>query len=92
MATTYGQYCPLAKAMEILDERWTVLIVRELLLGSTRFNELRRGVPRMSPGLLSKRLQSLERHGIVEHAEDGYRPVPTCPGRSLLADALAAQG
>ena len=67
MATSYGQFCPLAKAMEILDERWTVLIVRELLLGSTRFNELRRGVPRMSPALLSKRLQALERHGIVDH-------------------------
>jgi DNA-binding HxlR family transcriptional regulator len=53
MATSYGQFCPLAKAMEILDERWTILVVRELLLGSTRFNELRRGVPRMSPALLS---------------------------------------
>lgn len=73
MATSYGQFCPLAKAMEILDERWTILVVRELLLGSTRFNELRRGVPRMSPALLSKRLQSLERHGIIAHGADGYR-------------------
>lgn len=73
MAKTYGQFCPLAKAMEILDERWTILIVRELLLGSTHFNELRRGVPRMSPALLSKRLQTLERHGIVAHDADGYR-------------------
>ena len=47
--TGYGQICPVAKAMELLDERWTVLVVRELLLGSSRFNELRRGVPRMSP-------------------------------------------
>ncbi|MFS0883760.1 winged helix-turn-helix transcriptional regulator [Aeromicrobium sp. 179-A 4D2 NHS] len=72
MATSYGQFCPLAKAMEILDERWTILIVRELLLGSTRFNELRRGVPRMSPALLSKRLRDLERHGLVIHDPDGY--------------------
>ena len=56
--TTYGQFCPVAKAMEVLDERWTLLVVRELLAGSTRFNELRRGVPKMSPALLAKRLRS----------------------------------
>jgi DNA-binding HxlR family transcriptional regulator len=64
--STYGQFCPVAKAMEVLDERWTLLVVRELLAGSTRFNELQRGNPRMSPALLSKRLRSLERAGIVE--------------------------
>lgn len=51
--------------MELLDERWTILIVRELLVGSRHFNELRRGVPRMSPALLSKRMQTLAYHGIV---------------------------
>ena len=56
--STYGQFCPVAKAMEVLDERWTLLVVRELLYGSTHFNELRRGVPKMSPALLSKRLRS----------------------------------
>ena len=45
----YGQFCPVAKAMELLDERWTLLVVRELTLGSRHFNALRRGVPRMSP-------------------------------------------
>ena len=55
----YGQFCPVAKAMELLDERWTMLVVRELLLGSRHFNDLRRGVPKMSPALLSKRLKSL---------------------------------
>lgn len=64
--STYGQFCPVAKAMEVLDERWTLLVVRELLYGSTRFNELRRGVPKMSPALLSKRLRTLERAGVVE--------------------------
>ena len=49
----YGQFCPVAKAMELLDERWTLLVVRELLLGSRHFNDLRRGVPKMSPALLS---------------------------------------
>ena len=63
--STYGQFCPVAKAMEVLDERWTLLVVRELLYGSTRFNELRRGDPKMSPALLSKRLRTLERAGVV---------------------------
>lgn len=70
---SYGQFCPVAKAMEVLDERWTLLVVRELLLGSTHFNELRRGVPKMSPALLSKRLRSLERVGIVERTADHGR-------------------
>jgi DNA-binding HxlR family transcriptional regulator len=63
--SSYGQFCPVSKAMEVLDERWTMLVIRELLLGSTHFNELRRGVPKMSPALLSKRLKSLERYGLV---------------------------
>lgn len=63
--SSYGQFCPVAKAMEILDERWTLLVVRELLTGSTHFNELRRGVPRMSPALLSKRLDTLQRAGVI---------------------------
>jgi DNA-binding HxlR family transcriptional regulator len=61
----YGQFCPVAMASEILCSRWTVLLIRELLCGTTRFNDLRRGVPRMSPALLSKRLKELERSGIV---------------------------
>ena len=65
----YGQFCPMAKAMELLDERWTLLVVRELLLGSRHFNELRRGVPRMSPALLSKRLKSLTRAGVIKRVE-----------------------
>ena len=70
--SSYGQFCPVAKAMEVLDERWTLLVVRELLAGSTHFNELRRGNPKMSPALLSKRLRSLERAGVVRRdVEDG---------------------
>ena len=69
----YGQFCPMAKAMEVLDERWTLLVVRELLLGSTHFNELRRGVPKMSPALLSKRLRTLERAGIIQRRGEGQR-------------------
>ncbi|WP_291602951.1 helix-turn-helix domain-containing protein [Bradyrhizobium sp.] len=62
---TYGQFCPVSLAAEIVCNRWTALVLRELLCGSTRFNDLRRGVPRMSPSLLSKRLKELEEAGIV---------------------------
>ncbi|WP_454085007.1 winged helix-turn-helix transcriptional regulator [Georgenia sp. Marseille-Q6866] len=83
--TSYGQFCPVAKAMEILDERWTLLVVREMLAGSRHFNELRRGVPRMSPALLSKRLRTLERAGLVrresERGKLGY--ALTDAGRDL---------
>ena len=57
MATnSYDQFCPVAMAAEILCSRWTIVLLREMLAGSTRFNDLRRGVPRMSPALLSQRL------------------------------------
>lgn len=61
----YGQFCPVSMASEVLCSRWTTLVVRELLCGSTRFNELRRGVPKMSPTLLSKRLKELENAGVI---------------------------
>jgi DNA-binding HxlR family transcriptional regulator len=62
---SYGQFCPVAMAAEIVCSRWTALVVRELLCGSTRFNDLRRGVPLMSPTLLSKRLKELEEAGVI---------------------------
>lgn len=62
----YGQFCPVARGAELFAERWTPLIVRELLRGPAHFNELRRGLPRISRSLLSDRLASLERAGIVE--------------------------
>jgi DNA-binding HxlR family transcriptional regulator len=62
----YGQFCPVAKAAEIVAERWTPLVLRELFCGSTRFNDLKRGVPLMSPSLLSRRLRELEQAGVVE--------------------------
>ena len=65
MQGSYKQFCPVAMAAEILCTRWTVVLLRELLAGSTRFNDLRRGVPRMSPALLSQRLKDLESDGIV---------------------------
>ncbi|MDP3966672.1 MAG: helix-turn-helix domain-containing protein [Nocardioides sp.] len=62
----YGQFCPVAKAVEVLGERWTLLIVRELLSGARRFNDIHRGVPLMSPSLLAQRLRDLVRAGLVE--------------------------
>jgi DNA-binding HxlR family transcriptional regulator len=66
MKKGYGQYCPLAKAIDVIGGRWTPLILRELLMGGRRFNEIRRGVPLMSPALLTKRLKDLERGGVID--------------------------
>jgi DNA-binding HxlR family transcriptional regulator len=63
MPESYGQFCPVAQAAEALTERWALLVLREMLMGSTRFNEIQRGVPRMSSSLLSKRLREMERSG-----------------------------
>ncbi len=82
--------------MELLDERWTLLIVRELVTGSEHFNELRRGLPRMSPTLLSRRLHQLTRAGIVVRLGDGgqARYVLTRAGRELrpVVEALGVWG
>lgn len=66
MRGSYGQFCPVSMAAEVLCARWTPLLIRELLCGSTRFNDLRRGLPRMSPSLLSKRLGDLEAVGVIQ--------------------------
>lgn len=96
MGSSYRQFCPVAKAMELLDERWTLLIVRELVAGSQHFNELRRGVPRMSPTLLSRRLHQLTRAGIVQRSTDGnaVQYVLTEAGRELqpVVEALGVWG
>jgi DNA-binding HxlR family transcriptional regulator len=62
---SYKQFCPVAMAAEVLSTRWTIVLLRELVAGSTRFNDLRRGVPRMSPALLSQRLKELEAAGVI---------------------------
>ena len=81
----YRQFCPVAMAAEILCGRWTLVLLRELIAGSTRFNELRRGVPRMSPALLSQRLKELEAAGILER-----RPVERDP--EVMEYVLTAAG
>jgi DNA-binding HxlR family transcriptional regulator len=74
MSSQYGQFCPVAVACEIFAERWTPIVLREMCLGSRRFNEIHRGVPRMSRALLVRRLRQLEGAGVVERADGGeYR-------------------
>jgi DNA-binding HxlR family transcriptional regulator len=69
---TYAQYCPIVRAVEVLGERWTLLIVREMLNGVGRFNELSRGLPGLSRALLSRRLRQLIAAGLVRRTDDGY--------------------
>ena len=84
----YGQFCPIAKATEILGEKWTVLIIRELLMGGSHFNELQRGLSRISPTMLSRRLDSLSEHGLVVKkripGQKGFEYFPTESCQELL--------
>jgi DNA-binding HxlR family transcriptional regulator len=70
---SYGQFCPVAMAAEIFCSRWTALVLREMLCGSSRFNDIRRGLPRISPTLLSKRLKELEKAGLIEEHKTGKK-------------------
>jgi DNA-binding HxlR family transcriptional regulator len=67
----YGQFCPVAKAAEVITGRWTPLILRELISGANRFNDIHRGVPLMSRALLSQRLKDLQRMGVIERIQRG---------------------
>ena len=69
----FGQFCPVALASEVLTQRWMLLVVRELLAGSRRFSDIRRGIPRISATLLKQRLDMLEQAGVLERSEGGYR-------------------
>ncbi|HVT74781.1 MAG TPA: helix-turn-helix domain-containing protein [Lacunisphaera sp.] len=98
MPTRYGQFCPVAKASEVLGERWTILIIREFLSGATRYRDLQRGLAAMSPTLLTKRLNQLTACGLIErrpatgraHAEYHL----TAAGRELqpVVDGLGKWG
>lgn len=79
----FGQYCPISRAVEVLGERWALLIVRDMLCGYTRFNDLARGNPGLSRSLLSKRLRQLELAGIVERLDGEYVLTPS--GEDLRA-------
>ena len=96
MGASYHQFCPVAKAMELLDERWTMLVLRELVAGSQRFNDLRRGLPQMSPSLLSKRLGRLATAGVVQRVTVGqevrYTLTPAGEELGPVIEALGAWG
>jgi DNA-binding HxlR family transcriptional regulator len=96
--TRYGQFCPVAKSAEIIGDPWSILIVRELLLGSSRFSTLQRGLPRISPTVLNKRLKELEERGVIMRrrltGQRGHEYRLTAAGRELsrVIDALAVWG
>jgi DNA-binding HxlR family transcriptional regulator len=79
--TGYGQFCPVAQALELVGERWTLLVVRELLCGNYRFGELMHGLPLISRSVLSQRLKTLEAAGIIDHDGTVYQLTPA--GREL---------
>ena len=91
---SYGQFCPVAMAAEVVCTRWTALVLRELFAGSSRFSDLRKGVPRMSPTLLSKRLKEMQAAGIVERApdEDGSLKYRLTPAGLELKDIVFGLG
>ncbi|WP_299669854.1 helix-turn-helix domain-containing protein [uncultured Ruegeria sp.] len=93
MSHSYGQWCPIAKSTEILGEKWTMLIVRELLMGSTRFSELQRGLGAISPTLLTRRLVTLEEYDLVYKRRiqggRGHEYLPTASCRQLQPILLA---
>jgi len=84
----YGQFCPIAKATEILGERWTFLIIRELLMGGRRFSELQRGLGDISPALLTARLKFFEQQGLVArrrlNGQRSFEYHPTAACEALL--------
>jgi DNA-binding HxlR family transcriptional regulator len=77
----YGLYCPISRALDVLGERWSLLILRDMLVGTSRFNDLARGLPGLSRSLLTKRLRQFERAGLVERLDGAY--VLTDAGRDL---------
>ena len=89
----YNQFCPIAKATEILGERWTILILRELLMGARRFNILQRGLGDISPALLTNRLKTLEEQGMILRrripGQKGYEYYPTEACEALLPVLLS---
>ena len=78
MATmrTYGDGCAIALGLDLVGERWALLVVRELILGPKRYTDLRRGLPNASPNVLSERLRELERAGVGVYRRVGLRSAP----------------
>ena len=99
MPKTYGQRCPVAKTLEIVGDRWTLLVVRDLLGGARRFQDLQEGLPGLAPNILSERLKLMEDHGVVRRRFYSDHPPRaeyelTAKGKELgvVLGALAAWG
>ena len=90
---SYDQYCGLARALDVLGERWTLLIVRNLLIGPQRYSELLRGLPGITTNLLAKRLKEMEEEGLIDRgADDGYRLTPLGASLEPAIHALGRWG
>jgi DNA-binding HxlR family transcriptional regulator len=89
---SYAQYCPIVRAIEVLGERWTLLIVRDMLTGSTRFNEIARGLPGISRALLSQRLRQMQAAGLIRRTDDGYALTPAGEDLRPVVFGLAEWG
>ncbi|WP_218133736.1 winged helix-turn-helix transcriptional regulator [Lentzea fradiae] len=89
---TYAQYCPIVRAVEVLGDRWTLLIVRDMLNGASRFNEISHGLPGLSRALLSRRLRQLTAAGLVGRTGDGYALTPAGEALRPLVFSLAEWG
>lgn len=72
---SYGQYCGVARTLDVVGDRWSLLIVRELLIRDCRWTDLRAGLPGVATNLLAERLRELEEHGVLEHEDNGPAPV-----------------
>jgi len=91
MSIHYGQFCPVSKAAEVLGERWTILIIRELLLGTTRYSEFQRALSKISPTLLTKRLNELVACGLVlRKLNSAPKPAVTAPAQRQGARSKTA--
>ena len=91
--TSYGQFCAMARAHETLGGRWTLLVVREILCGASRFNDIRRGIPRISKTMLSERLQALVQASILRRSEGAAGPEYALTEAGLeLAELVKAMG
>ena len=94
MMLSYGQYCPVAQALELIGDRWTLLIIRDMLTGMQHFNDFERGLPGLSRGLLAKRLRQLQEAGVIEkHVNEAGRKTTeyhlTASGQALY-DVISA--
>src|SRR5438128_9807388 len=91
---SYRQFCGLAKALDIVGERWTMLVVRNLLLGPQRYSELQRGLPGITTNLLAKRLKEMEAAGLIERTADaqGWQLTPFGAGLEPAVHALGRWG